>query len=254
MARVPIKIYRLKPSKEPKSNIPVSPDESNLLQGVTLDNIRTRGLEGRLFLQPDNFIPILEGVEPREYAVEKETAEDNTVRHFVRVQGTKYFIPRDPGFEGSEDVPTVFTFYVNPQRITPTYAKLITETRTRGGWEVQHWGEELTSVRVEGVTGSLLVTEDPEVVAEDVTQSLPYKRLMQLKRLYHEDQRRRQEFPDDVVHLGMTYYDKIYIGYFESFDGPTASADQPNVIEYGFSFKVIQETSVGELEAIIGDS
>ena len=41
----------------------------------------------------------------------------------------------------------IFEFYVSPQRIEPSFEKLQSETKTRGGWEIQHWGSRLTEVQ-----------------------------------------------------------------------------------------------------------
>jgi len=44
--------------------------------------------------------------------------------------------------------------YVNPQGITYTDRKLINRDRTKGGYTLQYWGEDLTSMVITGTTGS----------------------------------------------------------------------------------------------------
>lgn len=44
--------------------------------------------------------------------------------------------------------------FVNPNNINYTYKKLITPTRTKGGYTVQYWGEELPTLTITGTTGS----------------------------------------------------------------------------------------------------
>lgn len=44
--------------------------------------------------------------------------------------------------------------YINPQQITIRDAKIIKPERTKGGFVVQYWGEELTSIDISGHTGS----------------------------------------------------------------------------------------------------
>jgi len=44
--------------------------------------------------------------------------------------------------------------YINPQGITYDHKKLITKVRTKGGYTLQYWGEELTTINIEGTTGS----------------------------------------------------------------------------------------------------
>jgi len=44
--------------------------------------------------------------------------------------------------------------YVNPQSITYQHKKLISKNRTKGGYTIQYWGEDLTVLDIKGTTGS----------------------------------------------------------------------------------------------------
>lgn len=44
--------------------------------------------------------------------------------------------------------------YVNPQNITYNHKKLINKDRTKGGYTLQYWGEELSTLNISGTTGS----------------------------------------------------------------------------------------------------
>lgn len=44
--------------------------------------------------------------------------------------------------------------YVNPNAITYSDKKLISKDRTKGGYTLQYWGEELTTLNISGTTGS----------------------------------------------------------------------------------------------------
>jgi hypothetical protein len=46
------------------------------------------------------------------------------------------------------------TMYINPSNINYRYKKLITRDRTRGGYTLQYWGEDLTTLAIAGSTGS----------------------------------------------------------------------------------------------------
>jgi hypothetical protein len=48
----------------------------------------------------------------------------------------------------------VVNMYINPQTISYNYRKLIQPERTKGGYIVQYWGEELTTLIIQGHTGS----------------------------------------------------------------------------------------------------
>lgn len=55
-----------------------------------------------------------------------------------------WFIPEQP----------IVQMYINPQRISYNYKKSNVPTRTKGGFVIQYWGEELTTLNIEGTTGS----------------------------------------------------------------------------------------------------
>jgi hypothetical protein len=48
----------------------------------------------------------------------------------------------------------VINMYINPQSINYNNSKLINNTRTKGGFLVQYWGEALSILRINGHTGS----------------------------------------------------------------------------------------------------
>ncbi len=44
--------------------------------------------------------------------------------------------------------------FINPQNITYNHRKLINKDRTKGGYTLQYWGEELSTLNISGTTGS----------------------------------------------------------------------------------------------------
>ena len=44
--------------------------------------------------------------------------------------------------------------FINPQNITYTHKKLINKDKTKGGFTLQYWGEELSVLNISGTTGS----------------------------------------------------------------------------------------------------
>jgi len=48
----------------------------------------------------------------------------------------------------------VIKMYINPENITYSYKKLINPQRTKNGYVVQYWGEDLIKIRMSGTTGS----------------------------------------------------------------------------------------------------
>jgi hypothetical protein len=143
-------------------------------------------------------------------------------------------------------IPAEFTFYINPQRVNLVANKRFTEILTRGGYEIQHWGNALSEIQVTGKTGALYKTSTGEIPAPnaviDITQSLAWIRLSQLRDLYDTDHAVKNQ--EALVLLGMNYYDHFYMGYFTSFSGPSAAAENPYQIDFGFSFKVQKEQTI----------
>lgn len=48
----------------------------------------------------------------------------------------------------------VAQMFINPQNISYSNKKLITKDRTKGGFTLQYWGEDLTTINISGTTGS----------------------------------------------------------------------------------------------------
>lgn len=48
----------------------------------------------------------------------------------------------------------IINMYINPQSISYNFKKLITPERTKGGYVIQYWGEELPTLHLRGTTGS----------------------------------------------------------------------------------------------------
>ena len=44
--------------------------------------------------------------------------------------------------------------FINPQNITYNHKKLISKEKTKGGYTLQYWGEELSTLNISGTTGS----------------------------------------------------------------------------------------------------
>jgi hypothetical protein len=48
----------------------------------------------------------------------------------------------------------IVRMYVNPSAINYNHKKLLTKDRTKGGFTLQYWGEDLTTLNISGTTGS----------------------------------------------------------------------------------------------------
>lgn len=96
----------------------------------------------------------------------EETSRD--IRSNNLVQNAGGLIARQPYYRGAFEVnkraEQVMTWqlpsgdaiqmYINPQNFVIRDSKQITETRTKGGFVIQYWGENLTQLTIDGTTGS----------------------------------------------------------------------------------------------------
>jgi hypothetical protein len=48
----------------------------------------------------------------------------------------------------------IIDMYINPENITTSYSKAIANQRTKGGYVLQYWGEDLITLSLSGTTGS----------------------------------------------------------------------------------------------------
>lgn len=252
MSKIPFRIYRLQKDQSNKNVGFTKLAPANYLVDITESDIISGGrasISDQLVITPAN-IP--------GYAGNTFVSRTMTIHgpddygKYIKVDNKRYYIMMTEPKANVEDmssIPNLFEFYLDPQHITPQYRKLQTEIRTRGGWEIQHWGEALTEVRVQGRSGGMhqLSPGKPLGKDDDVTQSLAWTRLNQLKTLYDVDHNVKNQA--DTVLLGMNYYDRYFIGYFTDFSGPEASSENPYIVEFSFTFKVQQELSVATATA-----
>jgi hypothetical protein len=182
--------------------------------------------------------------------VNKLVQKDNQKRYYVTFQNQNYYLKSQDATDAtqqtlSNSIQEVFRFYVNPVRVTPSYKKIVNEIRTRGGWEVQHWGNALDELRVECITGGMnfkdSVKSNSNVLekTDSIMDSYAWKKVVDLRNLYIQDFRERNKVVKTL--LGITYYDAFYIGYFTEFTGPIADAEKPYIMTFSFTFKS-QET------------
>ena len=175
------------------------------------------------------------------YTVQYETTDNPLIPvPYILINSTKYYIYSNRTREVDQLKPesnVLFTFYRNPERITPRYEKLQTIVRTLGGWETQHWGNQLVELTVEAKTGGLHTSNSqPLSSTQTITNSDAWQKLVQLRTIYEKDQSRRNKQPTTL--LGLSYLNDLYVGYFTGFNGPSPDAERPYIMDFSFTFKV----------------
>ena len=258
--RVPIKIFRL---EQTQSGV-FDQAATRYAQGVSQTDIVTQsdGTETINLQQTPVNQPLADAVGSQVYSDQggKYVVLNGAEKLYLRTTATPMPNPTSAA--------QVFEFYVNPQRLSPKYQKIQTEIRTRGGWEIQHWGEALTELTVEGVSGgthrrsTVAVNRDPALRDltgvqstgnkqdgildwESITNTEAWQRLTQLKQLYNMDHTVRNQ--EQLTLLGIAVYDTFYVGYFTQFSGPNHDAEKQYQFSYSFTLKILYETTVSTL-------
>lgn len=137
--------------------------------------------------------------------------------------------------------PIALFFHINPNSLSPSYTKLISTTQTRGGFLEQHWGEQLTEISSEQVSGALINVESGLAVRRR-RETLAAYRFNLLEDLFHNNAN-VYDAQGNIVYKGyvrITFRGGIYDGYFSSLS-ITEDASQPFLITATWSFKVIKE-------------
>jgi len=135
----------------------------------------------------------------------------------------------------------LFNMSINPTSLKNTLpAKTVNETRTLGGWNLQHWYPELGSISADGIIGNLLQKYNTDVkktpnwdifkrlVNVYMNNSVPYAAGVNANR-----QEAHGKFNPTVV---IVYHHVTYKGFFTNFDFDE-NQDNPWTRNYSFTFK-----------------
>lgn len=167
----------------------------------------------------------------------------------------------------------IVEMYVNPQSVQYQYGKHITEQRTKGGFVLQYWGENITSLNIQGTTGTsgiegINVLYD--IYRNEQLMFDPYALFLQARRdeedelsLPLEDEgffgflsdvgdllgggdsglpattRPRPSLASLAFTVELYWSGEVYRGYFKDFQ-VTESANNLGLFDYSISFRVTQ--------------
>jgi hypothetical protein len=172
----------------------------------------------------------------------------------------------------------IVPMFINPRQIRYNNKKLITKQRTKGGWVAQYWGEELTTLNIDGTTGTsgieginvlyeiyraeqylfdpiaLTMAADSSVsgLNDLIDQAagnlggLGSSVLNATSGLLGLDPTSQNILPRDIPSLSaqalgveLYYSGWVFRGWFDNFDF-TESADKLGMFDYNFAFVVTQ--------------
>ena len=135
-------------------------------------------------------------------------------------------------------LPHALVMHVNPQNFNETYTKKIERIQTRGGFVEQHWGDDLTALSGDGVTGAFMniYTGTSSVVRQ---RTIAWDRYRDLYDLYRNNGSVHDPFGNIVLQgRVMLMFDRgTYFGFFENFDVEETD-DTPFMFKLSWNFKV----------------
>lgn len=133
----------------------------------------------------------------------------------------------------------------NPADFTINSNKVFNESFAKGGWVVEHWGEELDSITVNGRTGgfyvgNFLFEEKAGLTRLNARNSAAYQNLMALYLLYKNNGYNYEKQFDhrrinSVGHIRLYYDWAVYFGSFRNFR-LVEDAEKPFQFSYSFEF------------------
>lgn len=125
--------------------------------------------------------------------------------------------------------------YINPQNISINSIKDISETRTKGGYIIQYWGEKFDEAQISGTTGSSGV--EGLNALKDVYRSEQLALWKIVQNAGGSGTKRRQSLAQLAASVILHYDGVQYCGYFKTF-GFTENADKLGMFDYQMTFVI----------------
>ena len=135
-------------------------------------------------------------------------------------------------------LPHSLVMHVNPSSLNEAYIQKVERFQTRGGFQEQHWGQELTDMSADMSTGAFvnIYTGLSSVVRQ---RTIAWDRYRDLHDLYHHNGSVYDPYGNIVLQGNiMVMYDRgTYLGTFRSFEVEETD-DSPFAFKLSWSFKV----------------
>lgn len=141
----------------------------------------------------------------------------------------KFLIPRGTLslLSSSIDYRDVVPMYINPTSVQTNYSKNISETQTIGGFVMQYWGDRITTMSIQGTTGSGGIDAINVLYEIYKSEQITFKKiLLDRQQKLREDIQSTQAEINQEVSLGQAL-DQIFLGGTATniFNGVTETMD-----------------------------
>jgi len=173
----------------------------------------------------------------------RENAPNNQPQYIHGVDRKRSFIPLAFQISSPYDyhrvlLPHALVMHVNPQTFSESFNKKTERFQTRGGFVEQHWGDELTELSADGVTGAFMniYTGTSSILRQ---QTIAWDRFRDLYDLYRHNGSVYDPYGNIVLQGNvLVMYDRgIYAGAFRTFDVEETD-DTPFMFHVSWSFKI----------------
>lgn len=132
--------------------------------------------------------------------------------------------------------PTFIEMYINPNSLRMSEQKMITQTRTKGGFILQYWQEELPKLSIAGSCG------DGGIESLNVLRDVYRSEQVAMINFLNSgglDTKRRQSLAQMAASVTMWYQGQGHRGFFTSL-GYEENAEQTGIITYTLEFTIVE--------------
>lgn len=129
--------------------------------------------------------------------------------------------------------------YINPQAIRTQNRKIISSKRTKGGFVMQYWGEELEVLNISGTTGDSGVEGLMPLIDTYRSEQLALIAIIQARQSDPDVAKRRQPLASLAASVVMWYQGQGKRGYFSDFSYEE-STQQNGAFTYQLTFTVTE--------------
>lgn len=139
-------------------------------------------------------------------------------------------------------LPEAMFLHVNPSSLSFSYSKIIERFQTKGGWQEQHFGDQLSELQANVATGAFINVETGLAVQKR-RDTIAYEKFQHLVDLF-DNNGLVYDTRGNVQYRGLirlTFEGGVYDGSFRSFS-VEESANSPFQFTADFSFRIERES------------
>lgn len=145
-------------------------------------------------------------------------------------------------FDHERLLPEAMFLHVNPNSLEFSYSKIIERFQTKGGWQEQHFGDQLTDIQASVTTGAF-VNVETGLAVQDRRDTIAYEKFQHLVDLFYNNGL-VHDVKGNIQYRGriqLVFEGGVYTGSFRSLS-ITESEGSPFQFTADFAFRVEKES------------